>query len=60
MWRALRRGAPPARPEALKRGLGYSSYIEACGLAPSNIAGALGARAGLFECGEVRVHPRAA
>ncbi len=39
------------------RGLGYSSYIEACGLAPSNIAGALGARAGLFEAGEVRVHP---
>jgi carbon-monoxide dehydrogenase large subunit len=39
------------------RGLGYSSYIEACGLAPSNVAGALGARAGLFECGEVRVHP---
>src|SRR5665213_3219036 len=39
------------------RGLGYASYIEACGLAPSNIAGALGARAGLFEAGEVRVHP---
>jgi carbon-monoxide dehydrogenase large subunit len=39
------------------RGIGYSSYIEACGIAPSNIAGALGARAGLFECGEVRVHP---
>ena len=32
-------------------------YIEACGIAPSNIAGALGARAGLFEAGEVRVHP---
>ncbi len=41
----------------LLRGIGYSSYIEACGLAPSNIAGALGARAGLFECGEVRVDP---
>jgi carbon-monoxide dehydrogenase large subunit len=40
-----------------KRGLGYSAYIEACGIAPSNIAGALGARAGLFEAGEVRVHP---
>jgi len=40
-----------------KRGLGFSSYIEACGLAPSNVAGALGARAGLFEAGEVRVHP---
>jgi aerobic carbon-monoxide dehydrogenase large subunit len=39
------------------RGLGYSSYIEACGLAPSNVAGALGARAGLFEAGQVRVHP---
>ncbi|MCW8165516.1 xanthine dehydrogenase family protein molybdopterin-binding subunit [Verminephrobacter aporrectodeae] len=43
--------------KGLLRGIGYSSYIEACGLAPSNIAGALGARAGLFECGEVRVHP---
>jgi len=39
------------------RGMGYSSYIEACGLAPSNVAGALGARAGLFEAGEVRVNP---
>ncbi|WP_250501590.1 xanthine dehydrogenase family protein molybdopterin-binding subunit [Caballeronia sp. AZ7_KS35] len=39
------------------RGIGYSCYIEACGLAPSNVAGALGARAGLFEAGEVRVHP---
>jgi len=52
----------PARRDASRakgrlRGLGYSCYIEACGLAPSNIAGALGARAGLFEAGEVRVHP---
>ncbi len=39
------------------RGIGYSTYIEACGIAPSNVAGALGARAGLFEAGEVRVHP---
>ncbi|MBC7705550.1 MAG: molybdopterin-dependent oxidoreductase, partial [Rhodoferax sp.] len=50
-----RRAASEARGK--KRGLGYSCYIEACGLAPSNIAGALGARAGLFEAGEVRVHP---
>lgn len=50
-----RRKASEAK--GLRRGLGYSSYIEACGIAPSNIAGALGARAGLFECGEVRVHP---
>jgi aerobic carbon-monoxide dehydrogenase large subunit len=39
------------------RGLGYASYIEACGLAPSSVAGSLGARAGLFEVGQVRVHP---
>ena len=50
-----RRAASEAKGK--KRGLGYSCYIEACGLAPSNIAGALGARAGLFEAGEVRVHP---
>ena len=43
--------------KGLARGIGYSAYIEACGIAPSNIAGALGARAGLFEAGEVRVHP---
>ena len=43
--------------KGLKRGLGYSAYIEACGIAPSSVAGALGARAGLFEAGEVRVHP---
>jgi len=52
----------PARQRAseakgLKRGIGYSAYIEACGIAPSSVAGALGARAGLFEAGEVRVHP---
>jgi carbon-monoxide dehydrogenase large subunit len=49
------------KAESLKRGklrgLGYACYIEACGIAPSNIAGALGARAGLFEAGEIRVHP---
>ena len=46
-----------AAKRGLLRGLGYASYIEACGIAPSNIAGALGARAGLFEAGEVRVNP---
>ncbi len=46
-----------SKAKGLLRGIGYSSYIEACGIAPSNIAGALGARAGLFECGEIRVHP---
>ena len=52
---AARKKASEARGKL--RGLGYAAYIEACGIAPSNIAGALGARAGLFEAGEVRVHP---
>jgi carbon-monoxide dehydrogenase large subunit len=46
-----------AAKRGMLRGLGYASYIEACGIAPSNIAGALGARAGLFEVGQVRVNP---
>ena len=53
----FRRARRRRRRKGKKRGLGYSCYIEACGIAPSNIAGALGARAGLFEAGEVRVHP---
>jgi carbon-monoxide dehydrogenase large subunit len=39
------------------RGFGISTYIEACGLAPSAVAGALGARAGLYEAATVRVNP---
>ncbi|HYH21118.1 MAG TPA: xanthine dehydrogenase family protein molybdopterin-binding subunit [Azospirillum sp.] len=39
------------------RGIGFATYIEACGIAPSNVAGALGARAGLYESAEVRFHP---
>jgi carbon-monoxide dehydrogenase large subunit len=39
------------------RGIGLSTYIEACGIAPSAVAGALGARAGLYEAAEVRLHP---
>lgn len=38
-----------------KRGLGFSCYIEACGLAPSQVALSLGAGVGLFESAEVRV-----
>ena len=38
-------------------GIGFSSYIEACGLAPSALVGSLGAGAGQWESAEVRVHP---
>jgi aerobic carbon-monoxide dehydrogenase large subunit len=39
------------------RGFGVSTYIEACGIAPSALVGALGAGAGLYEAATVRVHP---
>lgn len=38
------------------RGIGLSTFVEACGAAPSAVAGALGARAGLYESAEVRFH----
>ena len=51
-----------ARREASKkrgklRGIGFSTYVEACGIAPSALVGQLGARAGLYEAATVRVHP---
>jgi carbon-monoxide dehydrogenase large subunit len=52
---AARRAASEARGKL--RGFGISTYIEACGIAPSALVGALGARAGLYEAATVRVHP---
>ena len=39
------------------RGIGFSAYIEACGIAPSAAIGSLGAGVGLWESAEVRVNP---
>ncbi len=39
------------------RGMGFSTYIEACGIAPSQAVGSLGAGVGLWESAEVRVNP---
>ena len=38
------------------RGMGFSAYIEACGIAPSAAVGALGGGVGLWESAEVRVN----
>src|SRR5271168_4600439 len=38
------------------RGVGISAYIEACGLAPSQVAGFMGAGVGQWESAEVRVN----
>jgi carbon-monoxide dehydrogenase large subunit len=46
-----------AKAEGKLRGLGFSCYIEACGIAPSKAVGSLGAGVGLWESAEVRVNP---
>ncbi len=51
---AARRKESEARGKL--RGLGVNCFIEACGIAPSNLVGQLGARAGLYESATVRVN----
>ena len=46
-----------ARERGKRRGIGFACYIEACGLAPSQLAIQLGAGVGLYESGEVRMNP---
>ncbi len=38
-------------------GLGLSTYVEICGLGPSQVAGAIGFQGGLWESAIVRFHP---
>jgi carbon-monoxide dehydrogenase large subunit len=53
----FRRDQQKAREEGKLLGIGFSTYIEACGIAPSAVVGSLGARAGLYESAQVRVQP---
>jgi carbon-monoxide dehydrogenase large subunit len=52
---SVRRAASEAKGKL--RGIGFSNYIEACGIAPSAAVGSLGAGVGLWESAEVRVNP---
>ena len=45
-----------ARENGKYLGIGLSAYVEICGAAPSAVAGTLGARAGLWESANVRIH----
>jgi len=55
------KGFAARKAEAAKRGklrgIGFSNFIEACGIAPSAAVGSLGAGVGLWESAEVRVNP---
>jgi carbon-monoxide dehydrogenase large subunit len=56
-YKSLRKEQEKARKEGKLLGIGFSTYIEACGIAPSAVVGSLGARAGLYESSQVRVQP---
>ena len=53
----LRSQQEAGRAEGRLLGIGLSTYVEACGPAPSKVAGAIGGRAGFYESASVRVHP---
>jgi len=56
-YKKFRAEQAEARTQGRLLGVGFSTYIEACSIAPSKLVGALGAGAGLYESGKVRVHP---
>src|SRR5262249_24732549 len=55
------KGFAARKAEAAKRGklrgIGFSAYIEACGIAPSAVVGSLGAGVGLWESAQIRFNP---
>jgi aerobic carbon-monoxide dehydrogenase large subunit len=56
-YKKFRTEQTAARAKGRLLGIGFSTYIEACSIAPSKVVGSLGAQAGLWESGKVQVHP---
>ena len=56
-YKKFRSDQAAARAQGRLMGIGFSTYIEACSIAPSKVVGSLGAQAGLWESGKVQVHP---
>ncbi len=56
-YEGLKAEREKARSEGRLMGIGFSTYIEACGIAPSAVVGSLGARVGLYDAANIRVHP---
>ncbi|HZP88706.1 MAG TPA: molybdopterin cofactor-binding domain-containing protein, partial [Burkholderiales bacterium] len=46
-----------AKSRGKLRGIGFSSYIEACGLAPSQVIGQLGGGVGQWEAAQIKFNP---
>jgi len=56
-YEKLKEERSAARSDGKLMGIGFSTYIEACGIAPSAVVGSLGARVGLYDAASIRVHP---
>jgi len=56
-YHQLRQEQTRLRQEGKYLGIGVSTYVEICGMAPSQVLGAVGAGAGGWESATVRVHP---
>ena len=56
-YEQLRAEQAEAREHGRYIGLGLSTYVEICGLGPSQVAGAIGFQGGLWESAIVRFHP---
>jgi aerobic carbon-monoxide dehydrogenase large subunit len=56
-YKDLRREQAEARKKGRYLGIGVTTYVEICGLGPSQVAGAVGFQGGLWESAIVRFHP---
>ncbi len=56
-YEKLKKERSADRSDGKLMGIGFSTYIEACGIAPSAVVGSLGARVGLYDAATIRVHP---
>jgi carbon-monoxide dehydrogenase large subunit len=56
-YQKLREEQARLRQEGKYMGIGFSTYVEICGLGPSQVAGAVGFGGGLWESAIVRFHP---
>jgi carbon-monoxide dehydrogenase large subunit len=56
-YQALRAEQSKLRGEGRYLGIGVCTYVEICGLGPSQVAGAVGFQGGLWESAIVRFHP---
>ncbi|MDP7528182.1 MAG: xanthine dehydrogenase family protein molybdopterin-binding subunit [Candidatus Marinimicrobia bacterium] len=56
-YESLKKERDKAKADGRLMGIGFSTYIEACGIAPSAVVGSLGARVGLYDAANIRVAP---